>query len=389
MGFPSGETLERLKGQPVTWIHAVSVGEVTQALQFARVLPGACVLTATTPAGFEVAQRLKRSGDVALYFPLDFRFSVRSFILKVRPARLVVLETEIWPNLFFECANKSVPIVLINGRISDKAFSRYRLIRPFLKPVLRAVSRIGVQSEAMRGRFLALGADPARVRVTGNIKWDWQPPQKNEDWSDGFKKTIQSGGWTLFMAGSTHEGEERVLLETFVALKGRQPLLKLFLAPRHLERLEAVVTQVQQKGLRVKVARDSGDLSVDDAQPDVWVLGKMGVLSGLYASARIVFVGGSLVPIGGHNPVEPAFFAKPVLFGPNMRNFREMADEFKRCGAALEVTQDNLGSTIEALLTRTGEAEAMGLKAKDCVSRHSGALRKSIELLRETGAGRL
>lgn len=380
-GHVPSEARERLKGKRTLWIHAVSVGEVALAFRLAAEIRGryeALLVTVTTAAGYEVASKIKDDEDVLLRFPVDFRGPVRRFVSAVNPAALVVLETEIWPNLIYELTKRGTPVYVVNARISDRAIGKYRLVKGFIGPVLRRLAGVGAQDEAMRARFVELGAEPSRVAVTGNMKFDWQPPAGLlGSATAAAERTLRSPGAPVVIAGSTHEGEEALVLEASRAAWAGGSRFTLLLAPRHLTRLEAAEAAVKKAGFMPRRLFDGGGAP---ASGDVFVLDRMGVLAGLYRAADVVFVGGSLVNVGGHNLVEPAYFEKAVVFGPHMQNFREMAAEFLGAGAAVKVgSAAELGETLAELSVDAERRRALGRAAKDIVGRHQGAVRRNVE----------
>jgi len=381
-GFVPAATRAALRGKKTIWVHGVSVGEVALALRLMEDLRGRFgiekfVLTTTTVAGREVAAKGKRAEDELLYFPADFRGAVRRFTDAVRPATVVILETEIWPNLISELSSKKIPVYLLNGRISDRAIRKYRLIRGFLSGVLSKVDGIGVQDEVMRDRFIEVGAPSGRVHVTGNIKFDWQPAGQAEEAARVVGRRIRREGAVLCVAGSTHEGEEEMIFSAYKKIVERDPRFGLVVAPRHMNRIGSVEAAAARA--RVPIERLSVP-SKGGIEAPVYILDRMGVLASLYRHADIVLMGGSLVPVGGHNLVEPAYYEKPIVFGPYMHNFKEMAAEFKKAGAAVEVrTESELVDALAALASDAPRRLELGAAAKRLVQRHQGATRRNIE----------
>ncbi len=381
-GYPSEEALSQLKGGRVVWLHAVSVGEIGLAVRWAAQLkqqmPDAKILfTTTTVTGYEVASKIKSKADVLCYFPIDWPWAVSSFIRKISPSLVLLFETEIWPNLIHGLTLKKIPVFIVNGRISDRAFKSYLKIRVFLKIFLNELSGIGAQDEDMRARFIRLGAQEARVRVTGNLKFEWTPA----DPLDGAKDPMLGKDPSLFtwLCASTHEGEEEILLDVFLSLKKRYPI-RFILAPRHVDRVESIERMAQHKGLKFKkyTMQFSGEVESDGAE--VLLVDKMGVLSECYAVADAVFMGGSLVPVGGHNLVEPAFFGKPVLYGPYMQNFKSMTQEFEKgqascCVKDKAALEEKLVEWICDVRKRVDVGEA----ARDLIERHRGAAQKNLD----------
>lgn len=387
------EALKKLSGRKTIWVHGVSVGEVALAFRLVNALreryaDAAFLITSTTTAGLEVAGKLKEDEDVVLPFPVDFSFAVSTFVDSVLPRAVIMLETEIWPNLIFELSSRNIPIYFVNGVISDKAVGGYRLLRPFLRPVLDRVRGIGARDERMRARFIELGADPEKVQVTGNMKFDWEP-QGAELRLDRLQKALRAENAFLWIVGSTHEGEDEIILDAAIALNKKYPHFRLLLAPRHLERLASIEALAQKKGVRLnRVSALTGSSAIKssaDGSPvgePFWVLDAMGLLGSLYRWADAVFVGGSLQDFGGHNPVEPAYFEKPVLFGPRMGNFSEMAEEFKMQKAAVEVRNaEELVRELSDWIEHPQKAKTVGQNAKRLVLRHQGATKRNLESL--------
>ena len=325
---------------PVIWCHAVSVGEVRaiepmlQLLQADERTAGRIVLSTVTQTGQETAKRECDFVQRIFYFPLDFQFSVSRALNKIRPELFVTAETEIWPNFFRACFRKGIPVIIVNGRISDTSFPRYMKFRWFFKPFLQGVSMFLMQSHEDARRILELGARPETVAVTGNTKYDRKVaevslPDDVVHWcSSGF----------LFVAGSTHEGEEEAILECIEKLdpqdKGLSPI-KTAIVPRHPERFDSVASLLDRKGISwVRFSEFDAGKSL---RADVLLVDAMGILDGFYALANTAFVGGSLVPTGGHNLLEPAMHGVPVLTGPHLHNFREIAQALVDSGGCLIV----------------------------------------------------
>ncbi len=372
------------------WVHGVSVGEVVQAFRLVRSLkkrlPSARFLvTTTTLAGKEVALKLRSAEDRVLTFPADFVGSMRRFLQSVEPAALVLVETEIWPNLLSEVSKQRIPAFIVNGRISDKTVSKYRNVRFFLGPILNRLQAIGTQDDLMRERFVGLGADPRIVSVTGNMKFDWQPGLSDAGLLGSLQTALHPAGSFLLVAGSTHEGEEGILFEVYRRVIGRHKNFRLFIAPRHLDRMDSIERQASESGLtviRISQFRREGRQALSTDGRIVFLLDSMGALADFYRDADAVFVGGSLVPTGGHNLAEPAYFEKPVLFGPHMENFSQMAAEFKKNSAGIEVKNaKELGARIEELIEHRDKGRLLGQKARELVSRHQGATERNVSVL--------
>ena len=321
------------------WIHAASVGEVQVARLLItrlreRIPERRIILSVTTPTGRSVAKK-SIGRDIAdlFYFPLDFRFAARRALRRIRPVMFIAIETEIWPQFLRECRRFGIHYGIVNGRISRKSFGRYRLIRPLLAPGLSGMSFLFMQSEEEAKRIRALGGPAHRIRITGNLKSDFSPsePERNR-----LRKYFGLGDeGPVFVAGSTAPGEERILLRAFRETRERIPQLRLILAPRHPERFDEVFQLLQKEGIPA-LRRTALKHKVREPW-EVILLDSLGELPHVYGLATVAFVGGSLVPKGGHNPIEPAAWGKPVLFGPHMENFEPIARELQGTGGGLLV----------------------------------------------------
>ena len=379
------DVTNRLATRPSLWVHAVSVGEVLAARPMVRALSERhprhpLVLSTITPSGFGVARQHLGRLAVLIYFPLDLRACVRRTLDVLQPGILLLMESELWPMVLQLTKARGVPIAVVNGRISPRAFRRYRRVRPWLGPLWRRVDLFLMQSQTDADRAVALGAPPDRVRVTGNLKWDA---------SVGARPTAEAvraaaaqlglaGSEPVITAGSTHRGEERILLDVFAAVRQRHPALRLLIAPRHLERLDDVETLVQAHGLRsLRTSKAAGASAWDVALVDTF-----GQLPTYYSLARMAFVGGSLVPHGGQNPLEPAGLGKPVVFGPHMHNFSDISRQLLEARAACQVAGPNeLAAALETLLGDPAAAEAMGARTQALTAQASGATQRTLDFL--------
>jgi 3-deoxy-D-manno-octulosonic-acid transferase len=303
---------------------------------------------------------------------------VRRALEVVNPALLLLVETELWPNLIHEANRRGARIALVNGRISPRSFPRYRRLRRFLGRVLSQIDLFLMQGEAHAERIRAMAAPPERVRVTGNLKFDaveaGRPPER-------LARVIQSGApRPLWVAGSTVEGEEPLVLAAFHRVRERVPDARLLIAPRHPERFAEAQRLVEAAGFRCE--RRSGLAPGGWSNGAVLLLDTLGELAQLYALASVVFVGGSLVPSGGHNILEPAVAGKPVLVGPHMENFQEIADEFREQGALLQVRAGaELGDAVAALFADASRRRELGERARAIFERNRGACARAVESL--------
>ncbi|HWJ54701.1 MAG TPA: 3-deoxy-D-manno-octulosonic acid transferase [Vicinamibacterales bacterium] len=377
-----------IDGDESIWIHAVSVGETLTARALIGELktryPGLKLfLSTTTMTGHEVARALT-DVDGVFYFPLDWGFTVRRTLDVVRPRLFVMMETEIWPMLLRECRERGVATMLVNGRISKRSFARYALVRRFFRRVLDDVERFCMQSEEAARRIVALGADPARVIVTGSLKFDsldWPGVGPHGQSRDRLLRYFRlSPGRPVVIAASTLRGEDLAALEAFRRVQARWPDALLIVAPRHPERFEEVTRLAAEEGFRV-VRRTS--LPVDQSpDADVVVLDTIGELARLYQIASVVFVGGSLVDAGGHNILEPAMFGKAIVFGPHMHNFAEISAEFLRGSAAVQVfSTRELGECLVDLVGDGVRRASLGAAARAIVEGNRGAKARTMAVI--------
>ena len=376
-------------GEESIWIHAVSVGEALTARALAADLKARyprlrLFLSTTTIAGQQVARRSLQHVDAVFYFPFDWAFIVRRTLNIVRPRLFVMMETEIWPNLLRVCLARGVKTVLINGRISSRSYPRYRLVRPFFGRVLANVDRFCMQGEESARRLVDLGADPARVSVTGSLKFDSlempTPVSHGKPRARVLRFFLLSPHRVVIVAGSTVRREESAVVRAFARLKTTMPGALLILAPREPERFGEVERLAHEAGF---VTARRSDLPIDaEPRADIIVLDTIGELAQLYQLATVVFVGGSLVDYGGHNILEPAIFGKPILFGPYMQNFREIADTFVANDAAVQVQSDReleeLMLTLVADPVRRGR---LGAAARALVEANRGAKDKTLAVI--------
>lgn len=386
LGFYPGEICNGLRGSRPIWIHAVSVGEVLSVIQLAgelkRKFPGRKILISTfTSTGNEIA-RQTGAGDAVIFFPLDHPWIVRRVLNAFDPSLIVFLETEIWPNFLRLAYRKGIPTLLLSGRLSPGAFRRYDFFRIFFSTVVRQFTAAGAQSEGDAERMVRLGFDPQRVFITGSLKHVSRGEEGGES-GEGKETDLPIQGSEdrrVLVAGSTHRGEEEILLDVFQILKARFPTLVMVLAPRHPQRFSEVERLLKRRGVRYE--KKSQMNGREDGLADVIFLDTLGDLSAFYSVADIAFIGGSLVDAGGHNLMEPARLRKPVLFGPYMANFVDIAKEMKRKGGGIEVRgQEDLVREISALLSDRTRAESMGKVAYSVVEGDRGVMERSTDLV--------
>ena len=371
-------------GDRSIWIHAVSVGEVLAARPLVPALrerfPGHRIfLSTTTLTGNAVAKKSIRGVDGLLYAPFDFPHPVRKALDVLNPSLLVLVETEIWPNLVHEARRRGTRVALVNGRISPRSFPRYLRARSFLRPVLSEIDLFLMQGEPHGERIRVLGAPEERVLVTGNLKFDAVVPERLPE---RLVRLLQGGASPrpLWVAGSTVGGEEELVLSAFHRVRERVPQARLLVAPRHPERFAAVPPLVEAAGFRCLRRSSLDPIAWRDGE--VLLLDSLGELAQVYALASVVFVGGSLVPSGGHNILEPAVAGKAVVVGPHMENFQEIADQFRTEGAMVQVASpDELAREVSALFLDEGRRRFLGERARDLVGRNRGAVSRTTEAL--------
>ena len=395
-----GGLRERLGFLPITfnvdgdasiWIHAVSVGEVLASRALASDLKARyprlrLFLSTTTIGGQQVARRSLSNVDAVFYFPFDWTFIVRRTLRLVRPRVFVMVETEIWPNLLRECRAQGVRTVMINGRISQRSYPRYRLVRRFFRRVLADVDRFCMQSEESARRIVELGADPSRVTVTGSLKFDaleLPPTPGHGRPRDRVLRFFRlSPARAVIVAGSTMRGEEAAVLRASARIKATMPSALVVLAPRQPERFAEAERIAREAGF---VATRRSDLPIDaEPRADVVVLDTIGELAQLYQVATAVFVGGSLADHGGHNILEPAIFGKPIVFGAHMQNFKEIADAFVANDAAIQVrSEQELEEALLTLVTDPVRRARLGAAARALVEANRGAKDKTLDVVAE------
>lgn len=392
--------LSRRPDQPVIWIHAVSLGEVVAVTPLVKELSRRhpdcrLVVSTVTETGREAVEQRLAGVANHCYAPLDFPWVVSRFIARLQPRLYLFVETELWPNLLWQLRRCGVPTVLVNGRLSTRSFARQQWapVRSFYRTMLQGLSLCLMQSDRDVDRIVALGAEASRVRRTGNIKFDQPIPVVMEGGATRVRLGLQDTE-RLFVAGSTHPGEEEVLVDCYRALVMRCPSAVLLLAPRHIERAESVEAMVRGKGFAVQRCSAIGQASaLRPTGSRVLLLDSRGELAVIYREAVVAFVGGTLVPVGGHNLLEPAQWAKPVLFGPYTDHCEEIADLLIQAGGGRRVsTAADLTQQVIGLFSDHEERERMGRSACQVLEQNQGALQQTLEaieqlLTQQQGAG--
>lgn len=362
------------------WIHAVSVGEVlaigplVERLQ--RKFAGTRIAISTTTMTGQALARKKFGAADVFYFPLDFAFALRPYFVHLRPTLVVVAETEFWPNFLRLAQVNGARVAVVNARISDRSFPRYKLVRGLLRSVLRNVDLFLAQSELDRERLQAIGADAARVQVGGNLKFDAEVPSPAE-FAHRLRAAIPEHAKVL-VCGSTVEGEEELLLDAFQARPGGAGELVLILAPRHPERFDQVAELARRRGVSFLRRSAWPGTPIEEG---MFLLDSIGELANIYRIADVAFVGGSLVPRGGHNILEPAQFGVPTLVGPHTENFRDILAIFERAQAVQRVSPETLLPQLRTWLLDSAAAQAMGAKALEVYRSQAGAVERTVAAL--------
>ncbi len=367
------------------WIHAVSVGEAALAAKLAadikcKFKDTPVIVSTTTQTGNNMIRKLANGNvDAVFYYPIDMRMVTARVVRLLKPRLYVMVETELWPNLLEELYSKDVPVVIANGRISDGSFENYKKIRFVTRRILKGISCFCMQSDRDAERIQELGASSEKVFVTGNMKFDEKDPVPfdavpgRERW--GFNANDE-----IVVAGSTHCPEENEIIDIYKDLKADRKNLKLVLAPRHIERAEAIKIHVEKEGLKCRCL--SG--SAEDTGYDVLLVDTIGHLKDIYGIATVVFIGGSLVKKGGQNPIEAARWGKAVVFGPHMFNFREVSDIFLEHNAAFRVKDKrHLKDLTEELLNDPEKRDRAAEGARKVIEENTGAVSVTIEKVEE------
>jgi len=398
LGIYSRTILAKLSASPGRFmIHAVSVGEIQVAFRFMAELrtkrpSSVFILTTTTSTAHTLAEKMMSNDDVLLYFPVDFPFIVRRVLRQINPVGLILVESELWPNLVRQMAARTGKIMLLNGRISNRSFRRYKFARPLVRRVLAYFNLLCAQSEEDGRRLIELGADPALVKVTGSAKYDVVNSSFHFDKKDeNFIMRLQALGFgapnLTLVGGSTWPGEEEALLEIFINLRRKYPDLRLVLVPRHAERKKQVMAGITKSGLDFRLwsqCRAGGAIGRGKMETNVLLVDTTGELRAFYSVADVVFIGKSLTSKGGQNPIEAAVCSKPVIVGPHMENFSAVIGDFLESKAVIQVADKGaLEKAISDLLADKNERELIGARARRVVLDKSGALRVSVKLFLE------
>jgi 3-deoxy-D-manno-octulosonic-acid transferase len=378
--------LEGRDGRPLIWLHAVSVGEILAVSRLVRDLesrlPGYFIaVSTTTKTGQDLARKLF-GADRVFYCPLDLPWVVRAWVRALHPSLFILAETEFWPNLLTACFRHRIPVAVVNARISDRSWPRYHRLRALWSPFLRRLSVVLAQSELDANRLCAIGCTEQAVSVSGNLKFDVRIAQPAE-------ATVQLKALAprprFLVAGSTLEGEEAAFIAAAQAPNSLNQKMIKVIAPRHPERFDAVARLLEASGVpwvRRSAWKGKPVEELEKLEGGEFVLlDTIGELASVYSLASIAFIGGSLIPAGGHNPLEPAQFAVPIVMGPNYHNFRAITEELLHHRALRIATLETLGSTFLDLLHNRRSAEAMGRRAREVFDQQAGATARSIDAI--------
>jgi 3-deoxy-D-manno-octulosonic-acid transferase len=370
---PAGE-------RPLIWLHAVSVGEVLAVTRLVgtleKAMPGYQLLISTTTRTGQALARERLGSNRVFYCPLDLPWAGSAYLRRLRPSLLILAETEFWPNLLSGCFRRGIPVVVVNARISNRSWPRYQRLQSLWRPLLSLLSRVLAQSATDAERLLALGCLPDRVSVAGNLKFDVRAAQE----ADATRELkTRAGGLRFVVAGSTLEGEEAALLEAWPKLVAVDSQLAMVLAPRHPERFASVAALLEKSGAPwVRRSDWSSGKNAPLGPGEIVLLDTIGELASIYSLASVAFVGGSLVPAGGHNPLEPAQFGVPIVMGPHYANFAAITDDLRIHNALRIATKEELAATLIVLLRDRPEAAAMGARAKEVFNQQAGATDRCV-----------
>jgi 3-deoxy-D-manno-octulosonic-acid transferase len=371
-------------GRPLIWVHAVSVGEVLAVTRLVKTLDAALpeyfVAISTTTRTGQALARERFGANRVFYCPLDLPWAVRAYLNALKPRLLVLAETEFWPNLLNGCFRRGIPAAVVNARISDRSWPRYKMLRRLWKPLLRRLGSVLAQSQTDAERLIALGCAPERVAVAGNLKFDVRAAEQAEA-----TRLLKASAASLrfVVAGSTLEGEEAALVEAWPRLLTGDAQLAMVLAPRHPERFAAVAALLEKSGNAWVRRSEWSTKSEQSLRPgEIVLLDTIGELASVYSLASVAFVGGSLVPAGGHNPLEPAQFGVPIVMGPHYANFVAITDSLRAHDALRIAAKEQLAAVLLELLGDRAAAAAMGARAREVFERQAGATERCVTALR-------
>ena len=394
-GFYKNKQIDELGKKKVVWLHAASVGETRVALLLARQIKGenqdqVVLVTNMTKTGLIVSKQ-SEFVDFSLLFPFDLSFSVGRLLDLVRPELIIIVETELWPNFIRLAAQRDIPLVMVNGRLSDRSFPRYRSLRFLLKPILECFSAFCMQSQVDAERIAALGAPREKIENTGNLKFDYSLKDVTAEEVKLRKVRYRlPEGVAILVAGSTHAGEEKLLLKVYRELvQDVDRKLVLVMIPRYPDLKRETQGRLKDSKVDYRLRSNLSDEDPLISPGEVLVVDTLGEVLDLYSLADLVFVGGSLVPVGGHNLLEAALLAKPVLFGPHVQNFQEISAKLIRAGAGIKVSdQQDLVRKVKIMLNDPARCRAMGEAGRSLIVENAGATERTMRHIgRQTNIG--
>ncbi len=379
-----GYTLPRLnKGrEPRIWIHALSVGEIASSLPLLtairRQMPNACLILSTTTRGGTAyaAARASSIVDHIISFPFDLLWPVKKYINRLTPDIFILIETDFWPNFTWQLKYRNIPMILANGRLTARSLQGYKRAAFFFRPLFNSFTTLGVQMASDAANMRRLGVESKKIITAGNLKYDLPSPSAAQARKQPIFNRPAAGG-PLLVAGSTHAGEEEIILRAYERLRKDIPDLELIIAPRDIERREAIERLI--KGMNLTNGRRSKGSS-----KGLIILDTLGELSTVYAMADIAIVGGSLVAQGGHNPLEPALHGTPILFGPHMEDFAEISHDLLNCGGARQIEAAELLPALRDLLNNPEKRRKMGVRAANLIRHNQGAARRYVKIIKES-----
>lgn len=393
LGFYEPDRLEALAGREVIWVHAVSVGETRAAIPLLRALKNAypqsaLVISNVTETGHAVARGIK-DVDLCLFFPFDLSWVVRRVLARVRPSLIVIVETEIWPNFVRLARLAGIPVVLVNGRISDRSFPRYLRIRPLLRPVLEQFSAFCMQTGPDADRIRSMGAPSDRVNVTRNLKFDMQANLPDHAAEALMRRAFRLlDGSSVWVAGSTHAGEEEIIVDVYRQVVAQRSNVNLVLVPRHPERCRLVGEMLRGRGIPFVFRSSVESLNRHLGSGEVLLVDTVGEMLKFYSMADLVFVGGSLVPVGGHNVLEASLLKKAVIFGPYMHNFKEISKLLIDIGGGVQIGDSGeLAAAVRQLLDDVEMRRSMGERGHSLLKDNAGATEQTLEVIRRVAGG--
>ncbi len=386
LGYFTQDQLKKFQSHQVIWLHAVSVGETRAAMPLIRRLrreyPDYFLLISNvTETGHAIAADIRELDD-CIFFPFDFSWAARRALKAVSPELVAIVETEIWPNFTRQARLLDIPLVLVNGRISDRSFPRYRFARILFRPILDCFSAFCMQSQVDTERIIAIGASSDRVENTGNLKFDHEFRDISEhevaERKNQYRLPLNTA---IIVAGSTHDGEEQVILDTFSRVSRQSDQeIRLVIIPRHPERKRDVQAMFKNLALQPRFRSELNDTAPVLSEDEVLVVDTLGEVLNLYSVADLVFVGGSLVPVGGHNLLEASLLSKPVVFGPHVHNFKEISKKLIRAGAGIKIENAaELASIFTLLLNDQVRRKAMGEAGRALIAENVGATERTLK----------